>query len=615
MNRQQRRASAKQPGKSPTSPPRPAAADFFESALRLLRDGQLVEAETSCRQALAVEPDHADALHLMGLLCQVGRRYDLAIAWFAQAIRKNPAVADYFFNLATVLQHQDRVDDAIKSYDRGLVLKPDFAAGWYRLGELLLQQERRDEARLSFGQALKVDPRHLEAANSVALLDFHAGDYQFAIAGFDRSLAIKPNDPGALHLKGVCQLRLKRFDEALVNIGRALAQVPDHPEVICNYGLVLHKLGRDEEAIVHFDRALALKPDLVETLNHRGSALAELHRFDEALESFDRAVALRPEFADVHWNAALLRLLLGDFENGWPGREWGRKCRAVGFVERSFAQPLWLGEAPLAGKTILLHSDEGLGDTIQFSRYAPLVAAHGARVILEVDAALHPLLSGMDGVALCVPRGGSEVDDFDLHCPLSSLPLVCRTRLQSIPATPYLPALPEAVVGAWQARLGPRKAFRVGLAWSGNPAHGNDRNRSMRLRELAPLLDCDVTFVSLQKEPRAKDRACLQERGGIVDLTAHLANFVETAALISCLDLVITVDTSVAHLAGALFRPTWILLPYTPDYRWLLDRSDNPWYPTVRLFRQDATRDYARVVERVRTELQALITASRASAR
>ena len=509
MNRQQRRASANQTGKSPTSPQPPAAAAHFRSALRLLRAGQLAEAEIDCRQALTIDAEHADSLHLMGLLCQIGKQYDLAVEWFARAIRSNPGVADYFFNLATVLQHQGRIDDAIKSYDRGLVLKPDFAAGWYKLGELLVQQDRRDEARLSFSQAIKADPAHLEATNSIALLDFNAGDYEAAIAGLDRSLVLKPDDPGALHLKGICELRLKRFDAALTDIGRALSFVPDHPDLVNNFGLALHKLGRHAEAIVHFDRALALKPDYVEPLNHRGSALADLHRFDEALASFDRAVALRPDFADAHWNAALLRLLLGDFEGGWQGREWGRRCKAVGFVERPFTQPLWSGAEALAGKTILLHSDEGLGDTIQFARYAELLAARGARVILEVDAALHPLLSGLAGVAVCVPRGAHALPDFDLHCPLSSVPLACGTRLESIPASPGLPALPQAALEAWQARLGPRKGVRVGLVWSGNPAHGNDRNRSMPLRTLAPLLDCEATFVSLQKQPRPDDLAYL----------------------------------------------------------------------------------------------------------
>ena len=611
MNRQQRRSSAGQSGESPAGLHQPTAAALFEAALWLLRAGQLADAETSCRQALAIEADHAASLHLMGRLCQLARQDDLAVEWFAQAIRKDSNVAEYFFDLAAVLAGMGRLDDAIKSYDLGLVRQPESSGEWYRLGELLMRRERRDEARLSFDQALKADPGHVEAANSCALLAFHAGDYETAIARFDQSFAIKP-DPGALHLKGLCQLRLRRYEAALINIGQALAQVPDHLEVINNYGVVLHKLGRNAEALVHFDRALRLKADFVEALNHRGSALGELHRFDEALASFDRAIALKPDFAEAHWNAALLRLLLGDFASGWREREWGRNCGAVGFVERPFSQDLWLGEASLAGKTILLHSDEGLGDTIQFARYAPLLAARGARVMLEVDPVLHPLLSGMDGVA-CVPRGGDEARDFDLHCPLSSLPLACRTQLETIPATPDLRAPPQSIVDAWQTRLGPRKGLRVGLVWSGNPTHGNDRNRSISLRTLAPLLDCDASFVSLQKELRPADAAYLQERGGIIDLTAHLSDFVETAALVSCLDLVITVDTSVAHLSGALLRPTWVLLPYTPDYRWLLDRPDSPWYPTVRLFRQDAARDYARVVESVRGELQALIAARNAS--
>jgi hypothetical protein len=220
---------------------------------------------------------------------------------------------------------------------------------------------------------------------------------------------------------------------------------------------------------------------------------------------------------------------------------------------------------PIAGKTILLHSDEGLGDTIQFSRYASLVAGRGARVILE------------------------------------TIPSMAR----------YVPAPPAALVQSWQARLGSHDRLRVGLVWSGNPVHLNDHNRSISLRRLSAILDADASFISLQKDPRPDDKATLLARTDIVDLTEELASFVETAALISCLDLVITVDTSVAHLAGALARPTWILLPYTPDYRWLLDRDDSPWYPTVRLFRQSATREYGSVLERVRAELQALVAAFR----
>lgn len=602
MNRQRRRASAKPSGIS-AAPREATPAALFEAGLRLLQTGQLVEAEKCGRQALAIDSGHADSLHLMGLLCLLSKHFDLAVEWFAQAIQIKSDVADYFFNLAVALQHQGRIDDAIKSYDRGLTLNGDFAEGWYRLAQLLLQQGRRDEASLTIDQAIKTNPRYLEAVNASALLHFDAGSYDAAIARFDQSLQIKPGDPGAFHLRGVARLRLKRFDEAHADIARALELAPDHPEVTTNLGLVLQRTGRHEEAMVYFDRALALKPDLADAFNHRGTSLQDLHRFDEALANFECAVAVKADYADAHWNAALLRLLLGDFAKGWAGREWGRKCKAVGFVDRRFAQPLWLGEEQLKDKTILLHSDEGLGDTIQFSRYAPLVAATGARVILEVQDLLHPLLTGIEGVALCQPKSASRLPDFDLHCPLSSLPLALGTRLETIPPAPALPPPPEALVQTWQARLGPHEKLRVGLVWSGNPAHGNDRNRSIPLRMLSVLLDIDASFVSLQKDPRPDDAAVLRAHPKILDPTEHFTDFVQTAALISCLDLVITVDTSVAHLSGALRRPTWILLPFTPDYRWLLGRDDSPWYPTVRLFRQTAPRDYASVLERVREEL------------
>jgi hypothetical protein len=268
---------------------------------------------------------------------------------------------------------------------------------------------------------------------------------------------------------------------------------------------------------------------------------------------------------------------------------------------------MWLGKESIEGKTILVCVDEGLGDCIQFARYLPMMAARGARVILAVADALVPLLSGMPGVSQCL-SGGSPA--FDMHCPMSSLPLAFQTRLDSIPsAVSYLPPPAEARRRAWEDRLGFRDKLRVGLVWSGNPKHTNDHNRSLPLQMLSRILDLDAHFVSLQKDLRAGDRTLLRECSGVVDLTEHLSDFADTAALVSCLDLVITVDTSVAHLAGALGCPTWILLPYTPDYRWLLDRDDSPWYPTVRLFRQSKTRDYGIVLDRVRSELLTLISA------
>jgi hypothetical protein len=271
-----------------------------------------------------------------------------------------------------------------------------------------------------------------------------------------------------------------------------------------------------------------------------------------------------------------------------------------------FTQPKWCGTQDVDGRTVLLYAEEGNGDTIQFVRYAPDLAARGARVILAVQDALQPLLTGLPGVSLCVPRS-SPLPPFDLHCPICSLPFAFGTRLETIPSvTPYLPPPAQARLQSWERRLrerlGHERTCRVGLVWSGNPNHGNDRNRSVPLRTLLRLLDLDAAFVSLQKDARPEDQAILEQEG-ILDLTAGLSDFAETAALVSCLDVVITVDTSIAHLAGALARPVWIMLPYSPDFRWLLDRDDSPWYPTARLFRQAASRDWNEVIERVRNEL------------
>jgi tetratricopeptide (TPR) repeat protein len=610
MNRQQRRAAARQSNNSASPPRKETPAAWFEAGLRLLQAGQLAEAERCGRSALTLDQGHADSLHLMGLLSMAAKQYDLAIEWFALAIRQNADTADYFVNLGTALHRKGRFDEAIKSFDRALVLNPGQATIWCMMGELLQHERRLDEAILSFDQALNVKPDYFEAANASAMLYFETRRYDVAIARYTRSLEIDPNQAAAFNLRGISRSRLRRHEEALADCQRAVALEPDHPDFNKNVGLLMQKLGRHEEAIAWLDKALALNPNHASALNDRGTSLFELRRSEAAFADLIRATEVDPECADYHWNLALMRLRIGEFDAGWLGREWGRKVAVLGFVDRKFAQPQWLGE-PIAGKTILLHSDEGLGDTIQFSRYATMVSQLGARVILEVELPLHALLTGMEGVALCLPKTeGVELPEFDLHCPLSSLPLAFKTRLETIPAPrAYLPPLPEARVREWQARLGPHDRLRVGLVWSGNPLHDNDRNRSTNLQAMSALFDVGARFYSLQKEPREADKAMLAERSEIVDLTEHLGDFVDTAALIACLDLVITVDTSVAHLSAAQGRPTWILLPFTPDYRWLLGRDDSPWYPCATLFRQDEGRDYSKLLARVREELKPLVAA------
>jgi tetratricopeptide (TPR) repeat protein len=642
MSRQQRRPPGKSSAKA-ASPQREQTPEALcAAALRLLQAGQAADAEAVCRQALTLDAGHANALHAMGRVCLALGRHAFAIEWFARAITQDTTVAGYFSDLGEALQLCNRFDEAIKAYDRALQMQPDVLESWrqlgsllrrqdrlseaaqaydralqlapenadlwHLLGEVLKAQDRRDEAVLAFDQVLKFEPGHVDAANAAGLVHFEAERYDAAIARFDLSLQQRPDQAGVLCLKGISLRRLRRYQEALANGERAHALAPHDPDIANSLGCILQNLGRHDDAIAVFDKAITIRPAFAEFHNHRGTSLAELHRFDEAFASFDRAIALKPDFADAHWNAALFKLLVGDFAAGWAAREWGRKCRAVGFVERSFDAPLWLADAPLAGKTILLHSDEGLGDTIQFGRYATMVAEQGAHVLLEVDPVLQPLLANVAGVAACLKRGLDPLPPADFHCPLSSLPLAFATRLETIPVMPsYLPAPARDRLQRWEERLGPHDRLRIGLVWSGNPAHLNDHNRSLPLQSLAPILDLDARFVSLQKDVRPSDREVLAAQPAIVDLTADIGDFVDTAALISCLDLVLTVDTSVAHLSAALGKPTWVMLPHTPDYRWLLSRDDSPWYPSVRLFRQDNSRNYTAVIARIREALGALV--------
>ena len=572
-----------------------------------MQAGRYADAQLCCRQALAADPDHADTLHLMGLLSLQAKHDEHAVEWIAGAIRQDPQPR-YLASLGNALRRQGRREEALKAYDKAVQLKPDDAELWDCLGSSLEELERFDHALLSFQHVLELDPRHQRAACKCGILLNQLGRFEEAITHFDLADQALPNHAPTLQGRARALFNLKRFEAALADSRRAYAFAPGSADICNCIGACLQLLGREDQALPWFDKTLALVPNDVLALNNKAFALSQTQRFDEALAFYHHIKTVHPNDATTDWNLALLQLLRGNFDAGWAGRE-SRWTKTDPFPYPTFSQPMWLGEVPIAGKTILIHRDEGLGDTIQFARYVPMVAALGARVILVVERPLHPLLSGLSGVSQCLALTDDPLPAFDMHCPMGSLPLAFATRLDTIPsATSYLPPPSEARLRAWGQRLGPRDRPRVGLVWSGNPDHKNDVNRSTSLRLLSRILDVDLTFISLQKDPRASDKALLAQTE-IVDLTTHLTDFAETAALVSCLDLVITVDTSIAHLAGALGRPTWILLPWTPDYRWLLDRDDSPWYPTMRLFRQTATRDYASVLDRVRSELIRLISA------
>ncbi|WP_234685785.1 tetratricopeptide repeat protein [Bradyrhizobium monzae] len=475
----------------------------------------------------------------------------------------------------------------------------------------------RQERRAAAKQSQKIAPQNLAAAKSLEAAKqgqalFNLGRYAEALDCFNAFAKLNPNVAPLYQTRGLCLQRLGRLEEARADFERSIALNPTEAETHKNLGTLHSRSGRMEQAFASFDRALALRPTFSAALNEKARALWSVQLLDDAFAAFHQSLALEPGNADTIWNLALLQMLTGDFERGLPGREARWKASSLGLADRGFSQALWLRDQPLEGKTILLHADEALGDSIQFARYVPFVAALGAQVILEVKPAVRQLLAGVPGVAHCVDRSSVTSMAFDLHCPLGSLPLAFRTRLDTIPfAQGFLPAPAAERVTAWENRLGPRTRFRVGLVWSGDPGHNNDHNRSISLRALAPLLDCDVQFVSLQKGIRDQDRAFLREREDILDLTEQLTDFSETAALVAALDLVISVDTSVVHLAGALGTPVWTMLPFNPDWRWLLNRDDSPWYSSMRLFRQHRRDDWASVVDNVRRELEALVSAWR----
>jgi tetratricopeptide (TPR) repeat protein len=609
MNRRERKAAAKSSkmvrGKATANTP----AALYGAGVEHLRAGRHLDAQICCQRALALDAGHADTLQLMGLLCLYAKQYDAAIEWVGRANQADPKT-DYLASLGTALEQQGLHEEALKAFNKATQIRPDDAELWTQLANILVLLQRPDQAIWSFEHALTLNPRYWYAAYNCALALLRLQRFEKALVYLNLCDELQLNRALTLNGRSAALRNLNRFEEALSDGRQAHALDPTNADICNNIGAALQKLSGHEEALEWFDRALDLRPTFVGALNNKASTLGEVLRLDEAIMVYRHVKRIDPANAETDWNMALIQLLNGDFEAGWREREARWKISSLpgtaGYPK--FPQPMWLGEENIEGKTILVCADEGLGDTIQFVRYAPMLTALGARVILLPQESLYPLLSGFPGVSQCLPNLRGGLPAFDIHCPIMSLPRAFRTTLETIPAPiSYLPTPAEDRRQVWEDRLGHHDRLRVGLVWSGNPKHKNDRNRSIPLRMFSSILDADATFVSLQKDPSSVDKAILIERTDIVDLTAHLTDFMETAALISCLDLVITVDTSVAHLAGALGRPTWILLPYTPDWRWLLDREDSPWYPTVRLFRQTETRDYASVLDRVRTELLTLV--------
>jgi Flp pilus assembly protein TadD len=503
---------------------------------------------------------------------------------------------------------QGHFDKAEKLCRAILEYRDDDFDALHLLGFIRLQRGRHADAIVFLARAVRANAHSVDALSNLGLALERAGHVAEAIIHYQNALALTPRHPEILYNLGNAHLALDRIGEALKNYDEALAQDPSHVGARVNRGNTLLRFNRPVDALESYEQALALMPGHPQILTNRAHALRRLDRPVEALVDLTSALVSAPEFPEAHFEAGLARLTLGDFETGWKEYEWRWKTGSFADKRRSFRAPLWLGDVPLSGKTILLHAEQGFGDTVQFIRYAPLVAERGARVICEVQPELASLLSQLEGQfeGIAIVAKGGKLPPFDLHCPLLSLPFAFGTELETIPArNPYL-TVPKARQEYWRDRLlqcGPR----AGFVWSGSSAHKNDANRSIPLARFAALLEqTPFGCFSLQRDLREADSEELRKIRNLVDLGSELADFADTAAVISLLDVIVTVDTAVAHLAGALGKPVLILLPHAADFRWLRDRDDTPWYPTAKLLRQPVFGDWDSVIVRLADELRRL---------
>ncbi|MFL9888425.1 tetratricopeptide repeat protein [Paraburkholderia agricolaris] len=624
------------------------ALECFEAALKLdprnlqalvrrgntlIEAGRYEQAVTAYDQTLAVAPMTLDALCNRGSALRVLGRYQEALDTYAAALTVDPRSFETHANRGNVLKLLDRQAEALGAYDRALEIAPNHPAILNMRGMLLIDMGRAREALASFNEAVAGQPDLIDALYNSAVALEHLGHVQEVVARCDRVLTLQPRHARALATRANARLVLKDYAAALADYDIALSLDPQSTSVLCNRSTALRHLGRYDEALADLDRVLAVDASFAAAWGNRGNVLQDLHRFDEALaanermleidprsttawlnrgnvllnlakpdqalEAYERALAIEPEHLDVHGARAFVYLRQGDFERGWREYEWRWRDPSSKDARHDLSAPRWSGTEDLNGQTILLHAEQGFGDTLQFARFVEPIVARGAKVLLEVQPALRLLMPSLHGPSQIFSKG-EPLPPYDFHCPLLSVPLALGTDLTTLPAhTPYLFADPR-MVEKWRPLLGDDPRLRVGVVWSGNPQHLNDRNRSIRLTSLAPLVKAvpEVDWISLQKIVRDDDKAELAVLP-LRNLANEIRDFSDTAALVSGIDLVIAVDTGVAHLAGALGRPVWLLLSEPSDWRWMSGRTDSPWYPAARLFRQGKVGDWASAIEAV----------------
>jgi tetratricopeptide (TPR) repeat protein len=579
-----------------------------DRGLVLARLGRHAEAVASFDRALALQPDFPDALSNRGSAMHALGRPEEALASLDKALALAPDHAEAWSNRGLLLAELGRTAEALTCHDRALALRPDDPRLYVSRGNALCHLGRIQESLSSYDEAILLHPGLSEAHCRRAVALRRLGRLEDALASLNRALALPPARPEVQVALGGVLNDLNRADEALSALDRAIALRPRLAAAHCERGIALTLLDRAEEGLASFARATALAPAMAEAWSQQAVAQAQLRRPDKALAALDRALAIQPNDAAAYHIKSLLLLQAGEYEGGWPLYEARRVVPGAGGTRRGFRQPQWRGE-PLAGRTLLLHAEPGIADTIQFCRYAALAAARaaaeGGRVIVEVPKALRVLLASLPGAPPLIVHG-EKLPPFDLHCPLPSLPLVFGTTLASVPAAAgYLAADPTRVP-RWTPLLADLPGPRVGLVPSGNAGLRGDNRRAIPFATLLPLTQAGPTLLALQTRVREGDRFALAAAPAIRTLGPLFSDFADAAAVIAQLDLVIAADTALAHLAGAMGKPVWVLLPFAADWRWLHDRSDSPWYASARLFRQPRPGDWDSVVAEVLAALAAL---------
>lgn len=542
----------------------------LKQAITLQRAGQMKEAATLCRQYS--RHNSPEILNLLGILELQQGRFAEGVSALDHSLQINPQQHQTLCNRGFGLEAQGLIVEAEQSYARAVELAPEYARA------------------------------HANHANVLDLL----GRSREALDAANRALAITPNMPDAHCNRSNALRKLARQQEALASIDKALELAPRIAVLHNNRANILRDLQRPMEALTAFDAAIALDPAYAEAHTNRGNVLRDLKRYDEAIESHNKAISIAPQSPTAYWNKSLVALLTGDYENGWRLFERRWQSDSLKNSVRTFTVPLWLGAEDIRGKTLLVYAEQGYGDTIQFCRYIPELLKQNIHIIFEAPRSLLPLLITLDGAdKIMFVAAGEALPAFEYQVPLMSLPLIFNTRVETIPSSPqYLSVSPQRQT-RWQKRLGEKARPRIGICWSGRPGQAPDRKRSAALADFAPLFALPFDFHVIQKDIRAEDRELLPCFENLSAYSSELIDFSDTAALIGEMDLCLSVDTSVAHVAGAIGAPVWLMLPWVAEWRWLTEREDSPWYPSATLLRQPDLSDWAGLMEKTIARLTA----------